>query len=206
MAKNDTNYTQHAIMYSVALGFVIFMAYLTLYSLNLFNLKSIASSWAVFILYSIEAIPFCFLILSCWHTRSMRNTSYISTYGIGKHQSIAITSASICYCRYPIFLLIEDYKVLYNIAFIAMIALEIIVALYAGYDMINNLNLRWFLRTFPYCVTGICFIAYAMIEMFIAHKSIFQNNDSLANAILSFVTITYFVQVFNERFCKKQDD
>ena len=45
-----------------------------------------------------------------------------------------------------------------------------------------------------------------MFKMLRTHQSTFQNTNSLANAVLSFVTITYFIQVFNERFCKKQDD
>lgn len=87
-----------------------------------------------------------------------------------------------------------------------MVLVETVVTVYAGFDILNLNNLRWFLRTWPYSATGILVIQTSFHQMQNTHHSIFFENNSLANAVFSFVTITYFVQVFNERFCKKQGD
>ena len=72
--------------------------------------------------------------------------------------------------------------------------------------MLNLNNLRWFLRTWPYSLIDILFIQVAIYQMKSASYNVLLGSNSLTNTNLSFITITYFVQVFNERFCQKQDD
>lgn len=136
-----------------------------------------------------------------------KESSWKTTYGINMFVTAAVVLISCFYCLFPqLILRVNGFDTPIIIVIVAMSFLEVAVAIYAGHDLIYQNNLRWFLRTSPYCITGLAFALYAHYLITTNCGSPFRQNDSLANAILSFVTITYFGQVFNERFCKKQDD
>lgn len=209
MAKHSfhISHTLLIALLSVGTGILVFLFYWASYSRGWYQFDY-PHHMQISAVFGFLAVPYAFLLFS--YLSSTRNTSwplYKTIFGINKTQSIIVAFVSIVYFLCPVVLPLVDKKpLIYNIPFLAMSTIETIVVIYAGYDMINSLNLRWFLRTSPYCITGICFVTYATLTIFTTDKSAFQNTDSLANAVLSFVTITYFIQVFNERFCKKQDD
>ncbi|MBI0145042.1 MULTISPECIES: hypothetical protein [Bifidobacterium] len=209
MAKHtsDMAHTLCIALVSVIVGIGLFLFCWVSYSLGWYQFDY-PHHMLFFAVIGIVAVPYVFLIFSyCFSAENTSRPSYKTIFGIKKTQSIAVVCVSFAYCLYSMILTMVDEKsLIYNIPFLAMSTIETIVVIYAGYDIINSLNLRWFLRTSPYCITGICFVTYAAFTMPPTGKSVFQNTDSLANAVLSFVTITYFIQVFNERFCKEQDD
>lgn len=209
MAKHTSGkaHTLCIALLSVCTGIFVFLFYWVSYSSGWyqFDYQHHIQLSAVF---GIIAVPYAFLFFSyLFSTQNTSRPSYKTIFGIKKAQSFAVVCVSFAYCLYSMALILVDEKpLIYNIPFLAMSMIETIVVIYASCDMLNSLNLRWFLRTSPYCITGICFVTYATFTMFPTDKSVFQNTDSLANAVLSFVTITYFIQVFNERFCKAQDN
>lgn len=133
------------------------------------------------------------------------------TYGISKTATVIIVVVSCLYIFGPVELfLISQFTAQIMVIVMAIMLIELTVMTYAFLDLFHRRNLRWFVRTAPYIITGTALLCYALfltIQYAGTKKSnIFLEDNSLANAILSFVTITYFIQVFNERICKKQDN
>lgn len=155
----------------------------------------------------LEFFAYGFLLFS-WIFPSVKGTKeWRDAYGIGLFKTQLLILLSLSYCIYPTYLFNINYQdFFHNVVFTAMVLVETVVTVYAGFDILNLNNLRWFLRTWPYSATGILVIQTAFHQMQNTHHSTFFENNSLANAVFSFITITYFVQVFNERFCKKQGD
>lgn len=130
---------------------------------------------------------------------------YEQSYGIKLSKNIVITLISLLYCLYPLLLFTHHLDFSHIVVFTAMTLIEVTVVLYAGFDMVHSNNLRWYLRTAPYCITGLAYILCYWLAVINHHEGTFFKDDPLTTAVLSFITITYFVQVFNERFCKEQD-
>ena len=159
-------------------------------------------------MFSIEMFAYGFLLFSVLFPFGKRTKDWRATFGIGRLETFFLFVLSASYCMYPAYLFGLNLRDLsYNVAFIGMVLVEIAVVFYAAYDILNINNLRWFLRTWPYEAIGLLFILLlAHLQINNKHHNILLENSTLANTVLSFITITYFVQVFNERFCKKQDD
>ena len=189
---------------------IVFLTMFTVF--GLFYLTDYHGSRSRISVLSITITPLGFFaygfLLFSWIFPPVKGTKeWKDTYGIGLFKTQLLILLSLSYCQYPTYLFNINYQDFsHNVVFIAMVLVETVVTVYAGFDILNLNNLRWFLRTWPYSATGILVIQTAFHQMQNTHHSIFFENNSLANAVFSFVTITYFVQVFNERFCKKQGD
>ena len=156
---------------------------------------------------------YAFLLTYTIVLASSKGTAYRwkKKYGISKKATVIIVVVSCLYIFGPVELfLINQFTAQITVIVMAIMLIELTVMTYAFLDLFHRRNLRWFVRTAPYIVTGTALLCYALfltIQYAGTKKSnIFLEHNSLANAILSFVTITYFIQVFNERICKKQDD
>lgn len=216
--------TKKRVVYVVSLIFaVLFTLYFisTRYSRFRFSGSTTGLFWQVFsmVLCLISVYSYFFLAFSflstirlsfiCQGTEMWRDRNraiYESLHNISLFKNFVTVAFSIPYCLYPIYLLAGNFDLQHNVVNTAMMLTEAIVAFYAGFDMLQNNNLRWFLRTIPYCLTGLIYVAYALWAIKTHNESILFKDDPLVNAVLSFVTITYFVQVFNERICKQKDD
>ena len=149
-----------------------------------------------------------FFLISSWVAFSCTTSksNWKTSYGIGKMKTLGIAVASVYPCiSAPLSLGLKKLNVSFTIIITAILLIEVVTVLYACLDLYSGTSLRWFLRTLPYCVTSGVFLLSAEFQVNSEGK-LFPDDNSLANAVMSFVTFTYFIQVFNERFCKKQDD
>lgn len=198
--------TLQKLIISITIAIVIFLCLWLLVTKKPFGIPAQADMTTITIT-SVEVFSCCFFILSFYYAHSARYHVWRATYGIGALKTIFIALLSLGHYDYIIkvfSLNLRDFS--HNLVFTAMMLVQVITVIYAGFDLLNFNNLHWFLRTWPYSATGIFFIQVAFHQLEDRNHSLLLENNSVANTILSFITITYFVQVFNERFCKKQDD
>ncbi|WP_288804214.1 hypothetical protein [uncultured Bifidobacterium sp.] len=177
-----------------------------LQSKSLFSFKGRPNTTMIAIT-AINLFAHTFLLYSIESPHVKLTKESVNPYGVSPLQTSVVRFLSFLYCLYPAQLFsfnLQDFTP--NVLFTAIVLVESITAVYAGFDILNLNNLRWFLRTWPYSLIGIFFIQVAIYQMKSANYNVLLGSNSLTNTILPFITITYVVQVFNERFCKKQDD
>lgn len=159
----------------------------------------------------LEIFSIIFLIYSfyraCVAAFFIRSVDWQATHGISMPKTLLVCLLSVfnnLFVQEIIALNLRDFS--HNLVFTAMMLVQVITVIYAGLDLLNFNNLRWFLRTWPYSATGIFFIRVAFHQLGDSSHSLLLEDKPVTNTILSFITITFFVQVFNERFCKKEED
>lgn len=153
------------------------------------------------------SLAYLYLLISCivFFTQTSKS-NWKSLYGISRAKTLGIALASVYPCiSAPLILGLKKLNASFTIMITAILLIEVVTVLYACFDLYHSRSLRWFLRTLPYCATSGVYLLSAEFQVNSDGKPSPIDN-SLANAVMSFVTFTYFIQVFNERFCKKQDD
>lgn len=178
-----------------------------------FKTRSTAAVVTSAVFFFLGLFAYLFLLTYTIVLASSKGAAYRwkKTYGISKTATVIIVVVSCLYIFGPVELfLISQFTAQIMVIVMAIMLIELTVMTYAFLDLFHRRNLRWFVRTAPYIITGTALLCYALfltIQYAGTKKSnIFLEDNSLANAILSFVTITYFIQVFNERICKKQNN
>ena len=197
--------TIRGLVYSTASSAFIYLFFLILHKKNIFGFGAITDPGQIAIS-AIELFAYVFLLYSLRGPYVTKSRGSGNPYGINALEILFLCCLSFFFRLYPVQLFsLRLTDTSHNIVFTAMVLVETATVAYAGFDLLNLNNLRWFLRTWPYSAIGIVFIFVAFYQTKITHYSILLENNTLANTILSFITITYFVQVFNERFCRKED-
>lgn len=192
-------------------GVVSFVAAVVIavgFSVQYFTSAS-TGTWTVIVYLSsllVALFAYLYLLFSILALAVKVKPDWENVYNVSISKILTVAVASVYYCLCgPIVLGFNKLNTSFTAIVLAMMLIEVVTVLYACFDLYQRKNLRWFLRTLPYCVTGAVFLLSAYIQRYHA-GDMSLSGDSLANAVMSFVTFTYFIQVFNERFCKKQDD
>lgn len=147
--------TIHGFAYASATSISVTSCLWYLQSKNLFSFKGQPNTTIIAIT-TVNLFAYTFLLYSIESPHLKLTKESVNPYGVSPLQTSVVWFLSFLYCLYPAqFFSFDLQDFMHNVIFTAIVLVESITAVYAGFDMLNLNNLRWFLRTWPYSLIGI---------------------------------------------------